>query len=284
MISLFSDILPNKIERWIEPMVVIGVAFIVGRIFSFLIKRYIKKSSQVLKVDPTNYSFIQHAVSLIVFIIATYFVFRTIPQLRTVGTTIFAGAGIIAAIIGFASQEAFSNIVSGIFLVIYKPFSVGDYIKLVSNNYAGIVEDINLRHTVIRSIENRRIVIPNSVISRESILNSNINDQRIHNYIDVTIQYQSDLELGLKIMQEICESQPQCLDMRREDERQAGKPKVAVQVVELAETGVKCRAAAWSANNESGSAMKAKILLELKLKFDEAGIRIAESQQNQRHD
>jgi small-conductance mechanosensitive channel len=272
------------VERWVEPLVVIGVAFVVGRILSFLIKRYIKKSSQVLKVDPTNYSFIQHAVSLIVFIIATFFVFRTIPQLRTVGTTIFAGAGILAAIIGFASQEAFSNIISGIFLVIYKPFSVGDYIKLVSNGYSGVVEDINLRHTVIRSIENRRIVIPNSVISRESILNSNINDQRIHNHIDVTIQYQSDVELALRIMQEICEKQPQFIDLRSDDEKAVGKPAVAVQIVELGESGVKCRAAVWSANNESGGAMKAKILLELKLKFDENKIRFAETQQNQRHD
>ena len=123
----------------------------------------------------------------------------TIPKLKSLGVTIFAGAGILAAIIGFASQAAFSNIVSGIFIVIFKPFRVGDIVK-ISNLYSGIVEDITLRHTVISDFENKRLIIPNSVISAETIHNSNILDNKICNHIWYGISYDSDVDLATSII------------------------------------------------------------------------------------
>jgi len=69
-----------------------------------------------------------------------------------------AGAGILAVAVGFASQAALSNIISGVFVVIFKPFRVGDRLKI--NELTGVVEDITLRHTVIRDLENKRIIIP----------------------------------------------------------------------------------------------------------------------------
>ncbi|HWB62402.1 MAG TPA: mechanosensitive ion channel domain-containing protein, partial [Chitinophagales bacterium] len=164
LLSFKVDI--HHLETFIAPVIIIVVAAIVSRFLRNLIHRYIRRSAKVLKVDPTNYSFLQNAVSLVVFLGAVFFVFWSIPQLHDLGKTLFAGAGIFAAVVGFASQEAFSNIISGIFIVIYKPFSVGDYIKLLSNNRGGTVEDITMRHTIIKTDENRRIVIPNSVISR----------------------------------------------------------------------------------------------------------------------
>ncbi|MBL0309394.1 MAG: mechanosensitive ion channel family protein [Bacteroidetes bacterium] len=127
----------SKIESFIGPILVIAIAFLLGRVLDILIRRYIRRSAKIMKVDPTNYSFLQNAVSMIVLVGAVFFIFWNIPALHTVGKTLFASAGILAAILGFAAQEAVSNIISGIFLVIYKPFSVGDNIKLLSNDQVG---------------------------------------------------------------------------------------------------------------------------------------------------
>src|SRR5690348_7351104 len=140
--SVLLKISVTKIEDFFWPIVVLITAVIISRILNFLLRRYIRRSAKVLKVDPTNYSFLQNAVSLIVLLGAVFFVFYNIPALHNVGKTLFASAGILAAVLAFASQEALSNIISGIFLVIYKPFSVGDNIKLLSNNNVGVVEDI----------------------------------------------------------------------------------------------------------------------------------------------
>ena len=220
LLSFQVDI--HKLETFIAPLAVIVGAFIVSRFLSELVRRYIKRSAHVLKADPTNYSFIQHAVSMMIFLAAVFFVFWNIPQLHDIGRTLFAGAGILAAIIGFASQEAFSNIISGMFIVVYKPFRVGDNIKLLSNGQAGTVEDITLRHTVIKGAENRRIVVPNSVISREQIINSSLADERIQLFLELSIKYASDHIKAMEIIKEEAVKHPLFLDGRDVTEKMDG--------------------------------------------------------------
>ena len=259
MFNLFKiDLL--KIGSFIEPIIVIIVAYVVGKALSLLIRRYIRKSANVMHFDPTNYSFLQNAVSFIIFIIATLFIFWRVPALHTVSKTLFAGAGVFAAIIGFASQEAFSNIISGIFIVIFKPFSVGDHIKLLSNNQIGIVEDITIRHTILKSIENRRIVIPNSLISREAILNSTINDPRVMFNLEVVLVYETDLEKALAAMRDEVEKHPAFIDPRKPIEKAANIDPVVTKVVALEDNGVRCRAYVWAKDNDTAFEMKCDLL------------------------
>jgi small conductance mechanosensitive channel len=271
--SIVVDI--HKLETFIEPVAIIVGAFVASRILSEIVKRYISRSARVLKVPPANYSFIQHAVSMVFFLAAVFFVFRSIPQLHDIGTTFFAGAGILAAIIGFASQEAFSNIISGIFIVIYKPFSVGDGIKLLSNNQAGTVEDITLRHTIIKGPENRRIVVPNSVISREQILNSSLADTRIQLFLEVLISYKSNQQRALDIMREEALKHTLFLDTRSEAEKKDGKDGVDVKLIALEQKGVRLRAFIWAKDDGDATNMKFDLFKILKERFDAEGIEFA---------
>ncbi|HRP59952.1 MAG TPA: mechanosensitive ion channel, partial [Vicingus sp.] len=102
------------------------VAFIVSMIIRKIAQVAINKYSERIKVDPTNYSFLKNSLSFIIFSIAISFIFYKIPFFKSLGAALFAGAGVFAAILGFAAQKAFSNIVSGIFILIFKPFRVGD--------------------------------------------------------------------------------------------------------------------------------------------------------------
>ena len=267
------------IWAFIEPVFVIAIAFVVGKSLSFLIRRYIRHSAQVMHFDPTNYSFLQNAVSFIIFIVATIFIFYRVPALHTIGKTLFAGAGVVAAIIGFASQEAFSNIISGIFIVIFKPFSVGDHIKLLSNNQIGVVEDITIRHTIIKSIENRRIVIPNSLISREAIMNSTINDPRVMFNLEVVVVYETDIKQALSLMQEEAEKHPDFLDPRKPADKVANNiPAIIAKVVALEDNGVRCRAYVWAKSNDTAFEMKCDLLKAVKERFDKEGIQISHAQ------
>ncbi|MFN7258913.1 MAG: mechanosensitive ion channel family protein, partial [Cyclobacteriaceae bacterium] len=173
-------------EQVIFIISVIIVTFIVSRILRFLVGRFFRAAARKLKVDPTRYNFFKNAVDFILFFVAVVVIFRSIPALHTAGTTLLTGAGVLAAIVGFASQAAFSNIISGFFLVIFKPFSVGDRVR-IGQLYTGDVEDINLRHTTIKDFENRRVIIPNSVISNETIINSTITDEKTCMFVEVAI-------------------------------------------------------------------------------------------------
>lgn len=258
-------------QSFFSAAIVIIVAIVASRIIRRLLKRFFDESSEHLNVDPTRYRFFRNMVDLLIFTIAGMLVAYSIPALRTLGLTLFAGAGIIAAIVGFASQQAFSNIISGIFIVIFRPFRVNDIIKVGSYD-SGIVEDITLRHTVIRSFENRRLVIPNAVISEQTVLNSSLVDEHVCMYIEVGISYESDVDKAIAIMQDECAKHPFCVDQRTVEQENAARPKVEVNVLNLTETAVVLRAGAWADDAIKGFQMKCDLLLSIKKRFDSEGI------------
>lgn len=252
---------------------VLAIAFVVGRVIRFVIGRFFKRNAVKLKVDPTRYNFFKNAVDFITFLIAIIIIFRSIPSLRATGTTLLTGAGILAAIVGFASQQAFSNIISGIFLVIFKPFSVGDRVR-IGTLYTGDVEDITLRHVVIKDFENRRIVIPNSVISNETIVNSTITDEKVCMFVELNISFESSIDKAQKIMQETASDHPLCIDNRTVEEKEKGEPKVLMRVIEITDFSVKIRAYTWARTPSEGFDLKCDLLKLIKERFDKENIEI----------
>lgn len=249
------------------------VALLVSKILRVLIDRFIKLSSKKLKVDHTQFNFLKNAVTFFVFLAAIIFIFYSIPKLKALSITMFAGAGILTAIALFASQQAFANIVSGVFIVIFKPFRVNDLVD-VGSLPKGRVEDITLRHTVIRNFENRRMIIPNSVISSEILVNSNIVDETICNFIDMGISYDSDMDKAMEIMSKECMAHPNFIDHRSQEDLDKGIPPVTVRVMGFGDSSVNLRAFVWSMDHSSGFVMKTDLNKSIKEQFDKHGIEI----------
>lgn len=263
----------QQIEQTVYIISVLLVAFIVTRILRFVVGRFFKRAALKLRVDPTHYNFFKNAIDFIIFLIAGIIIFRSIPALQAFGTTLLTGAGILAAIVGFASQSAFSNIVSGVFLVIFKPFHVGDRVKIGA--HAGDVEDITLRHTIIKDFENRRVVIPNSVISNETIINSTITDERVCMFIELTIAHPTAMERAMSIVQEEAMKHPYIIDARTREEIAKGDAVVMVRVMALTELGVQLRGYAWAKNPNQGFDLKTDLHRSIKKRFDQEGVELA---------
>lgn len=252
---------------------IVLMAIFFTRIIRWIIHRSYSRRRDPSPADATRLAFMKNAVSLIVWFIAIGGIIYTIPKLRSIAVTLFAGAGILIAIIGLAAQQAFANIIGGIFIVIFKPFRVGDFIKVGSLD-AGWVEDITLRHTTIKSFQNKRIIIPNSTMSSENIINDTIEDPRVCRWIEVGISYDSDVDRALDILREECERHPLCIDTRSAEDMEAGIGKVIVRVIELGEYAIKLRAFAWAANTVDAITMHHELNRIIKLQFDEADIEI----------
>jgi len=260
-------------RQLIVVVLIIAFALIFTRVIRYLLKRYLDDASEKLKIDPTRYKFYRNAIDVIIYTLTFFAVIYSIPQLRTIGATLFAGAGIFAAILGLASQEAFSNIIGGIFIVIFKPFRVNDIIK-VGNNPYGFVEDITLRHTVIKSFENRRIIIPNSIIGRETILNSSIVDERLCNFVDVGISYDSNIDKAMEIIREEAMKHPNFLDERTDEQKMQGVPAVDMRVLGYSESAVQLRASVWTKDHITGFDLKCDLYKSIKERFDKEGVHI----------
>ena len=261
-------------EQLIYAVIILAVAFLLGRIVRFVVGRFFRSAAKKLKVDPTRYNFFKNAIDFLFLLIAMVIIFRSVPSLRTFGNTLLTGAGILAAVVGFASQSAFSNIVSGFFLVIFRPFSVGDRVR-IGQLYTGDVEDITLRHTVIRDFENRRIVIPNTVISNEVIINSTLTDENICMFIEFGISLEADIEIAQKIIQEEAVKHPYCLDHRTAEELAKGEHQVMVRVMGFTELATQLRTYAWAKNPNEGFDLKCDLLKSIKHRFDREGIEMA---------
>src|SRR5450756_284387 len=121
---------------------IVVLTFLLSHYARRAIGRYWLHSSRRMNVHPSNYRIFKNAASVVIFTLALALVLHLLPGLEKVGTTLLASAGIISVIIGLAAQQTFGNLISGIFIFIYKPFKVGEYVKL-SNGESGVVEDIN---------------------------------------------------------------------------------------------------------------------------------------------
>ena len=254
-------------------VIVLATAAIINLVVRFLLNKVIKKTTKRINVDPTNFSFIKNSIGFVIYFIAIIIIFLKIPFLKTFGAGLVASAGILAAIIGFASQKAFANIIGGIFILMFKPFRVGDIIE-VGSQMKGMVEEITLRHTVIRNYENRRMIIPNANISDETIVNSTITDSRIRKFVEFGISYDSDIDQAIAIIRDEIEKHKNFVDNRTAKEKGDGIPAVNIVVTSLSDFSVNLRAYAWAPGNDEAFSLQCDVLKSVKERFDKESVEI----------
>jgi small-conductance mechanosensitive channel len=264
--------IPPYVIHIIGALLILLVAYIIHRIVKGIIRNRLTKSKADASEYKTNYKFLNNASALLIYTVAVVSILYSVPELRVYGATLFASAGVLTVILGFASQEALSNIVGGVFIVIFKPFRIGDIVEI--GTLQGEVEDITLRHTVIKNWENKRIIIPNSTISRETLINWNVGDTKMCTLLDIGISYDSDIDLAKKIMLEEIMAHPLRIDPRTAKDKREGKPEVPMRLKEYADSAIVLRAFVWSKEPFHSFQIKSDLLTTIKKRFDAEGVEI----------
>ena len=198
-----------------------------------------------------------------------------IPVLSSAVRTLLATGGVIAVVAGLAAQEALGSVVSGMMILAFKPFKMGDVVRYVDNDITGTVEEITLHHTAIRTFENKRVIIPNSKMNSAIIENADYADSKVCVFLTVGITYESDLKKAKELFAREVEKQPGFLDIRTDQQKQDGVPAVPVVVLELADSAVVLRASLWAKDNATAFALKCAVNESIKLTYDAEGIGIA---------
>ncbi len=219
------------------------ITWIFSRVIRYFIVWRIKRRKKE-RFGGTSIFFLKNSIKFFLGLCAIGYLIYVVPSLRSKATIIFSGAGILAAIIGFAAQAALSNLIAGVFIVIFKPFRVGDYIK-VDDERIGIVQDITLRHTIINTFENKRLIIPNSIISTESILNHTIEDSNILSFNNFKIGLNADVDLAKKIIQEEAIKLDFVIDNRTPEEVLKDEHQIIVRFIDVTEGFIHLRAYVW---------------------------------------
>lgn len=249
---------------------VLLISWIVSKLVRFVVRKVLKARKSD-RYGRTSIQFFRNSVNFFTGFFALIYLVVTIPVFRSQAALIFSGAGIIAAIIGFAAQAALSNLIAGAFIVIFRPFRVGDYIKL-DDTRVGIVEDITLRHTVINNFENKRLIIPNSVISTDSVLNHTIEDSHVLSFNNFKIGIEADVDLARKIIQEEAVKLPNVID-NRTPEQVLQSEQIEVRFIDVNEEGyIHLRAYVWISDPFSEFKVKCKLKENVYKRFKEDGV------------
>jgi small conductance mechanosensitive channel len=282
-------------------IIIIGLGTIlVARTINRLMESYLKKASSKLHMGITAFRMFRHITVAIIYFLGIIIIIFSIPSLQNLSVALFTGAGIAGIVIGFAAQSTLSNIIAGLSLAIFQPFRVGDRLDIM-NEY-GKVADLNLRHTVIITWDNRRLIIPNSKMSNEAIINWTIEDPAVIWPIDVGIGYDADIDKARKIMIEEARKHPNVmppyemgysvakssiiksdilnmgflhlpvLSAVDPDFRERGE--IKVNVTELGEFSVNLRLLVWFKDRSISYSSGCEIREAIKKRFDNEGIEI----------
>jgi len=238
--------------------IVMAIAiFVIGKFIVGILVSLSKKLMTKAKVDNILINFI---ASIIRTLLLLFVVIAALDQLGVNTTSMIALIGAAGLAIGLALQGTLQNLASGVMLIVFRPFSDGDFIEAAG--VAGVVEQIGIFSITMRTGDNREIIIPNGEIYGGTITNNSRRDTR---RVDMVfgIGYDDDLLKAKEILNRILS----------EDERILADPAPTVAVAELADSSVNFNVRPWCKTSDYWG-VYGDIHEKVKLTFDAEGISI----------
>ncbi len=273
--NLMRDRLPGMAMTMLFIALTGVVTLICARVVNRIFRRVIERQKRLNSGSATIFAFCRYLAATAIYFAGFAVIVSNIPALSAGMNKLLAAGGVLAVVGGLAAQEALGSMVSGLMILAFKPFVIGDVVRCVENNISGVVEEITLRHTAIRTYENKRVIVPNSVMNNSIIENADYEDSRVCSFLEVGVTYESDITRAKQLLAEVIAHQPDYLDTRTPQQKKAGAPAVQVVVLALAESAVILRASLWAKDNSTAFSLKCAVLEEIKSVFEHEHIAIA---------
>ncbi len=239
------------------------VIFYVGRIVVRLVTRTLRRVMNAREVDKTLVSFISNLVNMILMVIVAI---AAIGALGVQTTSFIAIIGAAGLAVGLALQGSLSNFASGVLIIIFRPYKVGDFIEAAG--VAGSVVEVQILTTVFKTGDNKQIVVPNSQVMGGVITNYSANDTRRVDMV-VGVSYDDDLDKTRSTLEELIAA----------DDRILGDPAPTIAVSELADSSVNFVVRPWVRTADYWG-VKFDLTEAIKKRFDQEGISFPFPQQD----
>ncbi len=178
-----TSALSSHLPGWLDPTTLPGmlglgaITVAIGLILSWLLRQSLRElltHDRSERIDQITIEFLTRLGVLIMWIVLVGLYAHLVPPLNKVGTALLAGASLVSVIVGFAAQTTLSNLVSGISLVLYKPFRRGDRLQVIAPTpdqcETGTVEDISLGFTVLKTDDGRQIIVANATMAQQTMI------------------------------------------------------------------------------------------------------------------
>ena len=216
-------------------------------------KRLMKRSN----VDPSAVGFISQ---ILYFIIIIMVVIAALGRIGVPTNSFVAAIGALGLAVGLSLQNNLSNFASGILILIFKPFKVGDFIEAAG--VSGTVDEILIMNTVLYALDNRKIIVPNSKLTSENVSNFSAAENR-KMPLTLDISYESDYKKAIEIIKAIFKEEIDIFD----------DPEPVVVLREFADNSMRIFALPW-VKNQNFWAVHGRVMQRIKDEFDANNIEI----------
>ena len=237
--------------------------FYVGKFVISLIVRGIRKVMQAQEVDKTLETFVCNLVRMVLLVIV---IIAAIGQLGIQTTSFIAIFGAAGLAVGLALQGSLANFASGVLIVMFRPYKVGDFVEAAG--IAGVVEQVQILTTILKTGDNKQIIVPNGQIMDSIITNYSANDQRRVDMV-VGVSYDDDLDKVRSTLQELIDADDRILD----------EPACTIAVSALADSSVNFVVRPWVKTADYWGVMF-DMTEAIKKRFDKEGISFPFPQQD----
>lgn len=258
----FKSFIPDNI---VEIAIGYSISFVFALLIFFIGKWISKSVVKILgkalrKVGGVDETLVKFLENIVYYALLTVVIIAALNKLGIATTSFLAILGAAGLAVGLALKDSLGNFASGVMIIIFKPFRVGDFVT--AGGVTGSVSEVTIFNTVFLTADNQKIIVPNSSITSGSITNVNANNTRRVDIV-VAISYEDSIKNAKDVLTNIINSNPKVLKDKG----------FGISVTDLAETSVKLGVNVWAKSSDYGS-LKAELLEEIKIKFDEVGITI----------
>ena len=265
---------PKQINALIDMAIPIGINILVA-IAIFIVGKWLARKitniivSLLNRVKGMDETLVRFLENIIYYILMMVVVLTALSKVGVETTSFFAILGAAGLAIGLALKDSLGNFASGVMLIMFKPFKLGDFVTVAG--VSGTVKELSIFSTVVITGDNQKMIVPNGAITSGTIVNVNANPTRRVDLL-VGIGYDDDIKKAKDVLTNILEG----------DDRIIQNKGLTVAVSELADSSVNFVVRAW-VNTPDYWAVKFDLTEQVKLRFDKEGISIPYPQQDVHH-
>ena len=249
------------------------ITVVIAKIFTTILEKLVDHAMKKDARASMPFKYLLKILRTVIYVIATCAILMNVKPLQSVSTAILGATSVMTVVVGLAAQEKFGNFIAGFFIVIYQPFHVGDMVNLPEKNISGTVIEITFRHTILNTIENTKIIVPNSTMNSAIVEDKAFGQKTYIRYLVLSVAYNTDIDKLERVITDVVVNTDGVIDTRSAEAKEKNLP-INITVNEFLDSGIQIRFPFTTKSLGKSVETASKIRKALLVAFRENGIEI----------
>lgn len=216
------------------------ITVVIAKIFTTILEKLVDHAMKKDARASMPFKYLLKIIRTVIYVIAVFAILMNVKPLQSISTAILGATSVMTVVVGLAAQETFGNFIAGFFIVIYQPFHVGDMVNLPEKNISGTVIEITFRHTILNTIENTKIIVPNSTMNSAIVEDKAFGQKTYIRYLFLSVAYNTDIDKLERVITDVVINTEGVIDTRSVEAQEKNLP-INITVNEFLDSGIQIR-------------------------------------------